>query len=74
MSNERVPHWVKLLGLVGGVAGAVGATIASGGTALVAVLVGIGAATSGASALYLPAPKQTPRMRTGQAVDKEDPK
>lgn len=74
MNDPRVPQWVKVLGLVGGVAGAVGATIASGGTVLVAVLVGIGAATTGASALYMPAPHTKTKMRKGQAVDAEDPK
>jgi hypothetical protein len=70
MSKNRVPQWVKILGLVGGGIGAVGATIASGGSVLVAVLVGLGAVTTGASALYMPAPG----AGKGQAVDAEDPK
>jgi len=60
------------MGLVGGAVGAVAATIASGGTLTVAVLVGVGALTSGASALYMPTPKG--KAGKGQAVDAEDPK
>jgi hypothetical protein len=75
MSDKtRVPQWIKVIGLIGGGVGAVAATIASGGSALVAVLVGIGAVTSGASALYMPAPAPKTKMRKGQAMDDENPK
>jgi hypothetical protein len=75
MSDKtRVPQWIKVIGLIGGGVGAVAATIATGGSALVAVLVGIGAVTSGASALYMPAPEPKAKMRKGQLVDKEDPR
>lgn len=75
MNHPRVPQWVKVLGLVGGGLGAVGATIASGGSVLVAVLVGLGTVTTGASALYMPPPQgKKAKMRAGQAVDSEDPR
>lgn len=67
-------HAIKLLGVVGGVAGAVATTIASGGTVLVAVLVGVAAATTGLGALYIEPPKGKAKMRAGQQVDTEVPK
>lgn len=70
----KVPQWIKVLGLIGGGVGAVAATIASGGSALVAVLVGIGTVTSGAAGLYMPAPGAKKTAGKGQAVDDEDPK
>ncbi len=71
----KVPHWVKVIGLIGGGVGAVAATIASGGTTLVAVLVGVGTITSGAAGLYMPQPQgKKKKMRPGQAVDDEDPR
>lgn len=74
MGNDpRVPQWIKVLGLIGGATGAVAATIASGGTALVAVLVGVGALTTGASALYMPAPRPKSAGK-GQATDDEAPR
>lgn len=65
--------YMKVLGLVGGAVGAVAATLASGGSITVAILVGVGALTTGASGLYLPQPgKKT--AGPGQAVDDEIPK
>lgn len=64
--------WMKVLGLVGGAVGAVAATLASGGTTTVAILVGLGALTTGASGLYLPPPKKS--AGKGQAVDEESPR
>lgn len=58
-----MPHWVKLAIAGLGVAGAVVATIASGGTAAVAIAAGISAAGGSLAALYHPAPgsdKPTP--------------
>lgn len=66
-------NWIKVLGLVGGAAGAVAATIASGGTMTVAILVGVGALTTGASGLFLPPPKGKSAGK-GQIADVEDPK
>ena len=58
-----MPSWIKLAIAGLGVAGAVVATIASGGTALVAAAAGISAATGALATLYHPAPgsdKPTP--------------
>ncbi len=51
-----MPHWVKLVVAGLGVAGAVVATIASGGTAAVAIAAGISAAGGSLAALYHPTP------------------
>jgi hypothetical protein len=51
-----VPHWIKLVIAGLGVAGAVVATIASGGTAAVAAAAGISAATGALATLYHPTP------------------
>ena len=55
-----MPHWVKLVIAGLGVAGAVAATIASGGTAAVAIAAGVSAATGALATLYHPTPGSTP--------------
>jgi len=55
-----MPHWMKLVTAGLGVAGAVIATIASGGTALVAAAAGISAATGALATLYHPTPGSEP--------------
>ena len=51
-----MPHWVKLVIAGLGIAGAVAATIATGGTAAAAIVAGCSAAGGTLAALYHPAP------------------
>jgi hypothetical protein len=52
----KMPHWMKLIVAGLGVAGAVAATLASGGTLAVAIAAGASAATGALATLYHPTP------------------
>jgi hypothetical protein len=74
---------LKALGVVGGITGAIAATLASGGTVGIAILVGLSTGATGASALFMDKPekketklrraKETIRAANQQAVDDEIP-
>lgn len=67
-------QFAKGAAVVGGMIGAATTVLASGGTALVAILAALAAGTTGVGTLYMEPPGKKKTAGKGQAVDYEIPR